>query len=511
MTQVRVFLALLLLAVAVHLPRLTLPDWRGTEARRVQIAAEMHERGDWLVPTLFGEPTFAKPPLYYWVLVATQRVLGDAPWALRLPSLVAFAVLGLVVHRALQKGHGAAAAWIGGLGVLAAPLVLQDLPVAEIDPLFAALTGCSIVLLARGAAFGETLSLAGGGLCGGLALLAKGPPFFLFLAGAALVWARRRRLRGAHWYLLGLALPPAAWLLALGAAGQGMRELARVAGEESVQRVFTYEWRHVLDTPAYFVRAVAVLLPLGLWTFHEYRGRDRLREARVPDDELLVRMPAAAAIGAILLLALFPGRPTRYLLPAVPLYVFAVAPAVANYVATGTSTPLQRRAVRALAVVAGAGLLVVSFLPRLLWLRTAVLLVALGVAPRLVARPAHVAGYVLALPLLAGATLYPDIAEVQAAVRPERPAAAILRAELRARDVRAVEARGHLPAAVLRDLGVPVIADEYLRRPPAGAWLLIEDPDREVRFDASRVAGYRERVRVRLPYKTLVLCERERG
>jgi hypothetical protein len=254
-----------------------------------------------------------------------------------------------------------------------------------------------------------------------------------------------------------------------------------------------------------------VLLPLGLWTFHEYRGRVRLREAGVPDSELLLRMPAAAAIGAILLLALFPGRPTRYLLPAVPLYVFAVAPAVADWAATGAYTSLQRSAVRGLALAAGAALLVVPFLPRLLWLRSAVLLVAIGIAPRLIARPAQVAGYVLAIPLLAGATLYPDVAEFQAAVRPERQAAAILRAELAARDVRELEARGHVPAAVLRELGVRVRADEHLRRAPSGDWLLVEDPDREVKFDASSVAGYRDRVRLRLPYKTLVLFERERG
>lgn len=513
MSRVRIFVALLALAFAAAWPQLTLGEWRGTEARRVQIASEMAAGGSALVPTLFGEPTLAKPPLYYWVLVTTMRVAGNAPWLLRLPSVLAFVVLALVVHRVLRQAHGEAAAWIGAIGVIASPMVMQDGPVAEIDPFFAAMTACSIVLLARGVAWRETLSLLGGGLCGGLAFLAKGPPFFLFLAGALLVWGRRRRLRGILWFLVPLALPPALWMLALRHAGTGLEDLATVASEESWQRLFQYEWRHVLDTPVYFGRAILALLPLGLWTWHRSSARSAPGDSGSDDADLLVRITGAAAIGAILGLALFPGRPMRYLLPAAPLYVCSVAPAVARYAVGGTVTALQHTALRALGVAAGIGLLLLGtpFGPAPVWSRTIVLLLAAGVAARLVTRPVHVVACALALPLLAGPTLLTDVAEYQAALRAGAPVGAILRRELQSRGAHEVGTLGHVPAALLRMLDVPVAGDEFARRPPRHDWLLVEDPDRTVQLAVSIVPGYHERLRVRMLARSIVLLERDRG
>ena len=46
---------------------------------------------------------------------------------------------------------------------------------------------------------------------------------------------------------------------------------------------------------------------------------------------VLVPAVLGAAIVAVLVLALFPQKPTRYLLPNVPLFTFAVAPAAAHY------------------------------------------------------------------------------------------------------------------------------------------------------------------------------------
>ena len=67
-------------------PTWSLPDWDGTEGRRVQIALEMLGRGDWLVPTLGHEPTLAKPPLHYWLLAAVQQWLGNDRLWLRDPE-----------------------------------------------------------------------------------------------------------------------------------------------------------------------------------------------------------------------------------------------------------------------------------------------------------------------------------------------------------------------------------------------------------------------------------------
>ncbi|MGC9506222.1 ArnT family glycosyltransferase [Baaleninema sp.] len=60
------------------------------------VAREMLLRGDWITPTLNGSPYLNKPPLLYWSIAASYRLLGIHEFAARLP--LAFAGwLGVVV------------------------------------------------------------------------------------------------------------------------------------------------------------------------------------------------------------------------------------------------------------------------------------------------------------------------------------------------------------------------------------------------------------------------------
>ncbi len=52
---------------------------------------EMHERGDWLVPTSNGFPRVQKPPLVYWTMLVSTSIFGDNEFALRLPNALATA------------------------------------------------------------------------------------------------------------------------------------------------------------------------------------------------------------------------------------------------------------------------------------------------------------------------------------------------------------------------------------------------------------------------------------
>jgi len=66
-----------------HLP-LVGPD----EPRYAQVAREMFLRGDMITPTLGGHTWFEKPPLLYWMMIASYRVFGVSEWAARLgPAL----------------------------------------------------------------------------------------------------------------------------------------------------------------------------------------------------------------------------------------------------------------------------------------------------------------------------------------------------------------------------------------------------------------------------------------
>ena len=59
------------------------------EGLYLQAAREMHDRGDWLTPTVDGRPDFTKPPLLYWLMGASFALFGEpsGPPGFRSPSL----------------------------------------------------------------------------------------------------------------------------------------------------------------------------------------------------------------------------------------------------------------------------------------------------------------------------------------------------------------------------------------------------------------------------------------
>src|SRR5262249_51889313 len=120
----------------------------------------------------------------------------------------------------------------------------------------------------------------------------------------------------------------------------------------------TWQWRHVVDTPLFWVRAFGAQLPLVLWCFWEWRST---RDARMSGKDLVLRMCSAAAVFAVAVLTCFPAKPTRYLLPNVPLFTFAVAPAVAHY--AGQRRGLGRFSSGVLTAIGLGGALLLVVLP----------------------------------------------------------------------------------------------------------------------------------------------------
>lgn len=74
------------------------------EGRYAEIAREMVETGDWLVPTIWYVPHLDKPPLTYWAVAASLKLFGLNEWAVRLPV-------------ALAGLSGVGAAWLLGLSL----------------------------------------------------------------------------------------------------------------------------------------------------------------------------------------------------------------------------------------------------------------------------------------------------------------------------------------------------------------------------------------------------------
>lgn len=108
-----------------------------TETLRAQVAAEMLRSGDLVVPTLYGEPLFTKPPGVYWFisLVSFGCSFGEVTeWSARLPSVLAGVGLSLCFYRVFRH-QGRLAALVAAAIVPCSPLWLEKAPAAEIDAL----------------------------------------------------------------------------------------------------------------------------------------------------------------------------------------------------------------------------------------------------------------------------------------------------------------------------------------------------------------------------------------
>lgn len=498
-------LVLLLIILVAGWPTWSLPDWDGTEGRRVQIALEMVDRGDWLVPTLGHERTLAKPPLHYWQLASLLQWFGSDRMWLRLPGVLAAVAAAWLCGELLRRWFGARAGWIGALGIAGSPMVLHSWPTAEIDPLFATATAASLWCVATGVARERKWLVVAAGLLGGIALLQKGPPYFVFAAGAWLVWWRHRGLRWFGHYLLPLVLVALAYYVPLWLLRVAPGEMLAVAHDESVGRVALYEWKHCWEIPAFWLRAAAVQLPLLFWCFWEWRGG---RDARMDASDLSLRMCSGAAVLAVALLTVFPGRPTRYLMPNVLLFTFAVAPAVAHFTTLPGALPrFASRLLTATGLLGAVGLLVVPFVPPL-GVGALGLAGAAALVPVLVRTPLAVVVACLVLPVIGSWTVGRDRAGAWLdGPRSRLHAGDVLQRELQrlgapgSDELRTV---GHFDSPLLLAAGLLPPGDEGERRPWQGRWMLHEYGVIAVRPPAD----YLERARLHLPFKSFAIRER---
>ncbi|OYT73116.1 MAG: hypothetical protein CFK48_01775 [Armatimonadetes bacterium CP1_7O] len=167
------------------------------------VAWEMRQSGDWFTPTFLNQPWFEKPPLLYWLMVLSMRVFGESEFALRLPSVLFYALtIGLLAwwgNRRLGQGAGS---W-GALLFAVAPLSLILSRLAITDMALTFFLTLAVIALWEARGFGWSLL---GGVALGLAVLTKGP-FGLGLVGLLYLWnAKRLHAHGVRFRWVVVAL-----------------------------------------------------------------------------------------------------------------------------------------------------------------------------------------------------------------------------------------------------------------------------------------------------------------
>ena len=135
------------------------------EPRYTRVAIEMHRAGEWVTPTLQGEPWLEKTPLFYWLAGAAFSMLGETETAARVPSVLALLFLvgmtAFVGARLCGTAAGLHAGFVSGTALL----MFAYGRAASMDMLLAATVTAAIGLA-------------------GLRLLGKAPPFAIPAAAA---------------------------------------------------------------------------------------------------------------------------------------------------------------------------------------------------------------------------------------------------------------------------------------------------------------------------------------
>jgi 4-amino-4-deoxy-L-arabinose transferase-like glycosyltransferase len=295
------------------------------EVRHAEVAREMTESGDYLVPRLLGKPYVDKPPVLHAAAALLYRAAGASSLGLaRVPSAVA-GILGSLflygIGRVLTDRRVALRAALGALGVAGYAHLAR---VARPDMIFGMAILLSCLGFARGMRAGPRgagwLALAGFGC--GLATITKGPLGLVFpllfplLAPIRREDLRRPDLRG--WLLFAAAACAAAalWVVPVYRRDQG-EYLRRMLTQPDLE----FDPGDTKKGPFwYLVPMLASFLPLTL--FLPLLASD-LRRRRYS-------AAAAIALAMFVVLSAIPKKRIHYLLPAFPFLSIAVAEAVSR-------------------------------------------------------------------------------------------------------------------------------------------------------------------------------------
>lgn len=309
--------------------------WPADEPRFAEIAREMVDSGQWLIPMRGGEFYPDKPPVFMWSIAAVYWLTGNLKLAFLLPNalcgLITVAAVYDLAARLWNQRTAATAVFL----LLLAPQFLMQAKLAQID----AMVACWITLGCYGLLRHFFCGPAWGWYFAawafmGLGIITKGVGFLPALMLIPLLWLhwRDRSLfpQSMRWPVilgpLAMLAVAAAWLVPMVLYVDAVNTPEALAYRDNILFKQTGEryansWGHIQPWYYFIVNVIPALwfpLPLLLLAL--------LKPAR----EALKRSPEVVAIlvWVVLVVTFFslsPGKRGVYVLPALPMLALALA------------------------------------------------------------------------------------------------------------------------------------------------------------------------------------------
>lgn len=347
LTTILVCLCIVLPWISVHDHPLYPPD----EGRYAATSRNMLDSGNWLVPTLYGEPHVTKPPLVYWLQAAGLRALGPTELAVRWPGLVAASLIMLLTlwfgrsvqdyERSRQTDPSSArdgpSAGLMAMAILAVmPVFVVVARLAITDAVLGLFWFAALVFGYRSVTRHWSYSVLAW-FCMALGLLTKGPlaisPLVVLIVWAALSGRTRQVLKALQpWFGLPLACVPIAWWVFEVLAQYP--EAREIWMHETVDRA-TGAGEHVAPflyyLPVFLVGAFPATAIMA-WPWLNYSWRD-----------LWTSLKDGTAHSLLILSVLIPLIGLSFISGKLPTYVFPLAPSAALLSAGLLIRWIQRR------------------------------------------------------------------------------------------------------------------------------------------------------------------------
>lgn len=324
------FALLIVVVLSIYFSRITSPNLRGEEMRRGQVAVEMIETGEWIVPQIQRQVYLSRPPLQNWLigLLGLARGAVDEV-AIRLPCVLAILLTSVLVYGFARGFMTAAGSLVSALAFATMGQVLELGRLGETEAIFTLVVSGSLLVWRWGDVHGWPRAATWGAayVFAALATLSKGPQGLVFFAGPIgvyLVFTRRWRELISWPHFAGLAVFAAvfgAWQIPYssqvgGQASQGIH--VNMVAMRFADTSWGTFFSHLVEYP---VEVVVCLLPWSIFlsayffpSFWKMLG----------DRKSTVNYLLCCVAVTFPMCWLVPGANTRYFMPLYPCFAVLI-------------------------------------------------------------------------------------------------------------------------------------------------------------------------------------------